>query len=629
LAVETLAPNKFLLGISNPEHVEKILNEGPWNVRGSFLLLRLWSPMLAIAEMELTHCPFWIQIHGLPRQNMMIKNAVMIGKGLGNLLNVDNLNSPGIVCRPFLRVQVGINTSKSLILGFNLPCEGRDPLCFRFRYEQLGDYCTLCGLIGHKRLGCPQPESPFPLAKYSLPLYALPSNGPRMVFPHAKDDSDSRVSSDGQAQSRSKVNSSFSYGESTRLQLVPFQRELLVPHVSQPLDDSMEISQSNTRVVGSFPLHSKSISQALGISDHAMSASFSIIPDNQSISSVSSVRDKGKAPMIDTCPTTQVKHHYYLQVAEYSSCYPHNTPFVLDSLITNIQEISKGHNLDFPILESPNLKHLARFMDFLSTWAHTPSPPLPTHGPKPFQIHPPSDSFLLGQNPHLPSPPNQDHAKGPSLISSSFIPSQIAHLDKVVDHRPKPFQITSPIPPTSAGSNKPNPYKSSSPNKLTRFHPYYTRSQSLSSPPPVKPPSTLPVSLKRPLIDLDELPLFELKKQKASKPTKMEMVALSFTALQYSMDVPTRCYGSVPPSIKVPPAQSTVATEPIHSPYGVPPTSMEVDMVASLSPIRKYYRSNRGTRLFNQGLSKAPDSNICGSNIVEKGETQSGSSPQK
>jgi hypothetical protein len=128
LAVETLAPNKFMFGISNPEHVEKILNEGPWNVRGSLLLLRLWSPEMAIAEMVLTRCPFWIQIHGLPRQNMTIKNAVMIRKGLENLPNVDNLDSPSIVCRPFLRVQVGINTSKSLIPGFNLPCEGRDPL---------------------------------------------------------------------------------------------------------------------------------------------------------------------------------------------------------------------------------------------------------------------------------------------------------------------------------------------------------------------------------------------------------------------------------------------------------------------------------------------------------------------
>jgi hypothetical protein len=423
LAVETLAPNKFMFGISNPEHVEKILNEGPWNVRGSLLLLRLWSPEMAIAEMVLTRCPFWIQIHGLPRQNMTIKNAVMIRKGLENLPNVDNLDSPSIVCRPFLRVQVGINTSKSLIPGFNLPCEGRDPLWNRFCNERLGDYCTLCGLIGHKRLGCPQPESPFPLAKYSLPLYALPSNGPRMVFPHAKADSNFGVSSDGQAQSHSEVNSSFSYGESTRLQLVPFQQELLVPHVVHPLDDSMEISQSNTRVVGSFPLHSKSFSQVLGLSDYATPISLSITPDSQSTSYISSVRDKGKAPMIDMCPTSQVKHHYIMPAAEYSSCYSHNSPSVLDSLITNIQEISEGHNLDFPILERPNLKHPTRFMDFLSIWAHTPSPHLPTHGPKSFQIHPPSDSFLLGQNPHLPSPPNQDHAKGPNLISSSIIPS--------------------------------------------------------------------------------------------------------------------------------------------------------------------------------------------------------------
>lgn len=148
---------------------------------------------------------------------------------------------------------MGINTFKPFIPGFNLPCDGHGPLWIRFHYEHLGDYCTLCGLIGHKRLGCPQPESPFPLAKYSLPLYALPSPGPRMVFPHVKDDLDSRVSSDGPTQSRSKVNSSFSYGgKSTRLQLVPFQTKLhpihskLVPHMVQAQAVSMEISLSCT-----------------------------------------------------------------------------------------------------------------------------------------------------------------------------------------------------------------------------------------------------------------------------------------------------------------------------------------------------------------------------------------------
>jgi hypothetical protein len=88
-----LAQNKFLLGVSDPAHVDTLLSQGPWNIRGSLLLLKLWSPELAITEIELTHCPLWVQIHGLPRHDMALKNAIMIGKALGDILAVENLDT--------------------------------------------------------------------------------------------------------------------------------------------------------------------------------------------------------------------------------------------------------------------------------------------------------------------------------------------------------------------------------------------------------------------------------------------------------------------------------------------------------------------------------------------------------
>jgi hypothetical protein len=54
IAVETLAQNKFLLGVSNPAHVDTILSQGPWNIRGSLLLLKLWSPEPLLKSSSLT-----------------------------------------------------------------------------------------------------------------------------------------------------------------------------------------------------------------------------------------------------------------------------------------------------------------------------------------------------------------------------------------------------------------------------------------------------------------------------------------------------------------------------------------------------------------------------------------------
>lgn len=39
LAIEVLAPNKFLFVVSLQSHVDRILLQGPWNIRGSLHLL--------------------------------------------------------------------------------------------------------------------------------------------------------------------------------------------------------------------------------------------------------------------------------------------------------------------------------------------------------------------------------------------------------------------------------------------------------------------------------------------------------------------------------------------------------------------------------------------------------------
>jgi hypothetical protein len=172
IVVESIDHNKFLLGVSDMAHMDTILNKGPWNIRGSLLLLKQWSLELAITEIELTHCPFWVQIHGLPRQNMALQNAIMIGKALGKILAPENMDTSGHLRRQFLRVKVDIDTGQALKPGFHLPRPGKSALWISFRYERLCDYCPKCGVIGHKKLGCPhRPDIHFPLAQYSIPLY--------------------------------------------------------------------------------------------------------------------------------------------------------------------------------------------------------------------------------------------------------------------------------------------------------------------------------------------------------------------------------------------------------------------------------------------------------------------------
>ena len=80
LTMEVLGSNKYLFTVPQESHYKGIINQGPWNVRGSLLLLQPWSSNLAIDEVKLHLCTFWIQVHDIPLQLMTIQNTIKIGK---------------------------------------------------------------------------------------------------------------------------------------------------------------------------------------------------------------------------------------------------------------------------------------------------------------------------------------------------------------------------------------------------------------------------------------------------------------------------------------------------------------------------------------------------------------------
>jgi hypothetical protein len=194
-SMEVLEPNKYLFTVSQESIYQRILDLGPWNVKGSLLLLQPWSSKLAIDEVKLQYCAFWVQVHELPRQFMTTKNAIRIGKTIGDILELDNNNSTGIISRPFIRMKIELNTSRPLASGFYMPCEGTKPRWIGFQYEHLDEYCSLCGLIGHIPKFCSAPPAKRTPEKYMFSLRAPPYVRPCLMPQPLQDDSDSGVSS--------------------------------------------------------------------------------------------------------------------------------------------------------------------------------------------------------------------------------------------------------------------------------------------------------------------------------------------------------------------------------------------------------------------------------------------------
>jgi hypothetical protein len=164
-----LGPNLFLFKFSKKEYVSRILKT-VWNVNGFLLSIQVWSPTKTLGDLSLSVVPFWVQIHGLPLQNMTTKNAIAIGKGLGPVLMVEDNSGVEATFRSYLRILVSLDVSKPLKSGFSMSREDGSSTWVNLRYERLDIYCSDCGLIGHHQAVClAPPEAKFP-SRYTISL---------------------------------------------------------------------------------------------------------------------------------------------------------------------------------------------------------------------------------------------------------------------------------------------------------------------------------------------------------------------------------------------------------------------------------------------------------------------------
>lgn len=69
------------------------------------------------------------------------------------LLEYDAKNSPGL-WRSFMRLRILLDVRKPLLRSKKLRKEGGAPVTVAFKYEKLGSFYYLCGLIGHNDATC-------------------------------------------------------------------------------------------------------------------------------------------------------------------------------------------------------------------------------------------------------------------------------------------------------------------------------------------------------------------------------------------------------------------------------------------------------------------------------------------
>ncbi|KAK3040477.1 hypothetical protein RJ639_028762 [Escallonia herrerae] len=105
---------------------------------------------------------------------MMTNNAIIIGRRIDDLQQIDSLKEGKLGEKGFLRLRVEIDIENPLPKGFSMEREGREDAWIQFRYERLLDFCFRCGCLGHVRKWCNKdidPTAEWKLAGATRPYF--------------------------------------------------------------------------------------------------------------------------------------------------------------------------------------------------------------------------------------------------------------------------------------------------------------------------------------------------------------------------------------------------------------------------------------------------------------------------
>uniref|UniRef100_A0A7N2LFW7 DUF4283 domain-containing protein n=1 Tax=Quercus lobata TaxID=97700 RepID=A0A7N2LFW7_QUELO len=135
----------FLTRLSLGEDYENVLRKGLWFIEDHFLSIRPWEPDFKPALADVSSIAVWIRLNELPIEYYNAEALQLIGKAIGNVLQVDTFTALETRGR-FARLCVQVDVEKPLATAIMI---GRleQQIC----YEGIQKMCFKCGRLGHRK----------------------------------------------------------------------------------------------------------------------------------------------------------------------------------------------------------------------------------------------------------------------------------------------------------------------------------------------------------------------------------------------------------------------------------------------------------------------------------------------
>ncbi|GAU14523.1 hypothetical protein TSUD_250650 [Trifolium subterraneum] len=144
---------KFLFHFAHPLDMEAVLKGGPWIFDNNTLLLEQVPLGMQVENIPLLHVNLWVQIHDLPTGLMKENVGIKLANYIGEFVEYDKNNNSSF-WRQYMRIRVKVDIRQPLKKDTKVKNRVGEWCMVKFKYEKLGIFCFVCGIMGHAENKC-------------------------------------------------------------------------------------------------------------------------------------------------------------------------------------------------------------------------------------------------------------------------------------------------------------------------------------------------------------------------------------------------------------------------------------------------------------------------------------------
>jgi hypothetical protein len=153
VTIKETPTGKFLFHFNHPLDMEAVLNGGPWSFDNNTLILERVDIRMQVEHIPLYFVNMWVQVHDLPMGLMKERVGIRLANFIGSFLEYDK-NNNSTFWRQYMRIRMKIDVRMPLKKDTKVMNKEGGWCVVKFKYEKLGMFCFVCGLMGHAENKC-------------------------------------------------------------------------------------------------------------------------------------------------------------------------------------------------------------------------------------------------------------------------------------------------------------------------------------------------------------------------------------------------------------------------------------------------------------------------------------------